>query len=192
MAIEITKISGLVFANVLQYERLIESETNLEYISFHDALTGLYNRTFFNAFVEENPDVSPFVVFSFDVDGLKHVNDSFGHSEGDKLIRKAANTLKRCCRSDEDLLARVGGDEFIAVLRDFDPSSVDTILNRLKTIIRSDNAKTKTPHLKLSISAGFAYPKSKKETFDSLVHRADSRMYENKRLKKEKARNEER
>lgn len=192
MAIEITRISGLVFTNVLQYERLIESETNLEHISFHDALTGLYNRTFFNAFVEENSDASPFVVFSFDVDGLKHVNDSFGHSEGDKLIRKAANTLKRCCRSDEDLLARVGGDEFIAVLRDFDPASVDAILRRLESIIRSDNAKTKTPHLKLSISAGFAYPKSKKETFDSLVHRADSRMYENKRLKKENARNEER
>jgi PleD family two-component response regulator len=94
-----------------------EQRREIEYLSFHDSLTGLYNRRFFEEELhrldtERNLPIS--IIFG-DINGLKLTNDILGHSTGDALIKKASEILKKACR-DEDIVARVGGDEFMILL----------------------------------------------------------------------------
>ncbi|MDP3011638.1 MAG: diguanylate cyclase, partial [Candidatus Hydromicrobium sp.] len=88
-----------------------ESEKEIKYLSFHDKLTDLYNRAYFEEELKRlnTKRQLPLSIVIGDVNGLKLVNDAFGHMEGDKLLKKIARILKSCCR-EEDIIARWGGD----------------------------------------------------------------------------------
>ncbi|MFW6030313.1 MAG: sensor domain-containing diguanylate cyclase, partial [Halanaerobiales bacterium] len=96
---------------------LRKKQRQLEYLSYHDELTGLYNRAFFNEEINrlDTKREIPLSIIVADVNGLKLVNDTYGHSIGDKLIIETAKLLKSNLRS-EDILARFGGDEFAIIL----------------------------------------------------------------------------
>ncbi len=111
---------GKVFGVVLVFRDVTEKklqEHEIRYLSFHDKLTGLYNRTFFEREIKRC-DIHEFLPLSLvigDVNGLKLTNDIFGHEVGDKLLKTISGTLEKVCRG-EGIVARWGGDEFVIIL----------------------------------------------------------------------------
>lgn len=154
-------------------------EEELRYLSTHDALTGLYNRSFFEeevARLERGREV-PLSVIMADVDGLKQVNDRDGHAAGDELLRRAAYVLTVCFRT-EDVIARIGGDEFAVLLPDTDADTAEISLARVRQVVAENNAARFGPHLRLSLGASTAVrPMSLIEA----LKQADARMYLDKR-----------
>lgn len=164
-------------------------EEQLRLLSFRDDLTGLYNRRGFFALGEQqvhvaNRDKKPMMVVSADLDGLKEINDTFGHQEGDAAIVETAHILRRTFRK-ADLVARIGGDEFALLLTggqaEFDREQLD---GRLQKIVEKHNRESNRPR-KLSVSAGFVTCDARgTQTIEEWVHRADTLMYAQKRQKK--------
>lgn len=163
-------------------ERVVNRK-KLDYLSTRDKLTGLYNRNFFE---EELSRLSisreyPITVIYADVNGLKAVNDAFGHARGDELIKAAANILKSSLRRSE-LLARIGGDEFAAVLVRTEEKAGEKIVSRIRNKIAEYNMKSGA--LPLSISIGMATSSSGEKSLAELLKHADHLMYQDKALQK--------
>lgn len=154
------------------------SEAKLHYLSMHDAFTGLFNRNFFEEELArlERSRHFPVSVMIADLNGLKQINDGLGHAAGDELIRHAAQLLKAAFRG-EDIVARVGGDEFAVLLPDTDAAAVDHVLTRLRNRIESENKIRQGT--RLSLALGAATGNDHAMLIDALKH-ADQRMYEDK------------
>jgi diguanylate cyclase (GGDEF)-like protein len=167
-------------------------EHKLHILSMTDELTGLYNRRGFFDLIGHHlkladRDKKEIFMLYADLDNLKKINDTFGHEEGDKVIVEIANILASTYR-ESDIIARIGGDEFIVFPLSNTAGRVDSIVSRLHKNIETHNAKAKRSY-NLSISAGVSlYDPSSPQTPDELLAQADSLMYEHKRTKKEVAR----
>jgi diguanylate cyclase (GGDEF)-like protein len=185
LAIEIAKFSGLVLHNNQQYEIIKASEKELMHLSFHDTMTGLHNRTYINRLLSENVKDCKTIVFMFDIDRLKYVNDHYGHAEGDQLINSFAMILAKSFR-ETDIVARIGGDEFAAVLYDADAQTAEIIKHRIIEEIKVNNENLEKKFLALSVSIGYAIPQSEKDSIEELMQKADALMYEDKMSKRTK------
>jgi diguanylate cyclase (GGDEF)-like protein len=184
---------GLVLVSSVRAHRSMEerarAEEQLLQLSLTDDLTGLYNRRGFLALAEQqmrvaNRERKPMMVVSADLDGLKGINDSFGHKEGDAAIVDTARILRESFRN-ADLVARMSGDEFAILLTggeaEFDTAKLD---ERLQEIVREHNARDDRQY-RISVSAGFAYFEADgTHAFEELLHQADAMMYEQKRRKR--------
>ena len=161
----------------ITYKYLKEKE--IEYISLHDDLTGLYNRRFFREELKRlfNERSYPLALVVFDINGLKMVNDVLGHKWGDWLIRKVADILKSSVRS-VDLLARIGGDEFVLLMVNTDEEGVERCVSRIKGNLEKENGKENQPYI--SISIGYAIQNGQFENPDKLFAEADRSMYNEK------------
>jgi two-component system cell cycle response regulator len=156
-------------------------------ISLHDELTGLYNRRGFFTLAEhllktaKRQQAGLFMLYC-DLDGLKGINDALGHQKGDWALIDTANILKETFR-DSDIIARIGGDEFVVMPIKTTGDNLEIVINRLQKAVEMDNTKSKREY-KLSISIGTAYfdPLSPC-TIDELLSQADKLMYEQKRSK---------
>ncbi len=193
-----TEIDGLVTSTVwrdkegriIGYQGMIrditerkQAEVKLKYLSTHDSLTGLYNRTYFEEEMNrlERGRKFPVSIVMADVDGLKKINDTYGHAAGDELLQRTAELMKSSFRAD-DVVARIGGDEFAVFLPYTDASSVEFVLNRVKISIESHNtASQKDP---LSLSFGVATCE-KGERLANVLKEADRFMYQNKLARKQ-------
>jgi diguanylate cyclase (GGDEF)-like protein len=150
-----------------------------------DELTGLYNRRGFFTLGEQTLKLMrrrgrELVVVFVDLDGLKRVNDSFGHERGDELIREAATLLRGTFR-DSDIVARIGGDEFAVVANETEGRSADTITSRLKNALGAHNALIPPDrHLSMSIGA-VRHNVIAGADLAELLARADTEMYADKR-----------
>ena len=133
-------------------------------------------------------------VIFLDLDGLKKINDTYGHAEGDKAILAFAEILRRCFRKT-DLLVRYGGDEFVVVVSGLQEDAMQRSMDRIAGQIAAFNAQTeKQWELSASWGSAFFDPLSGEEpspTFEKMLHLSDSRLYEIKKKKKENARKEE-
>jgi diguanylate cyclase (GGDEF)-like protein/PAS domain S-box-containing protein len=143
------------------------------YFSTHDQLTGLYNRAFFEAEVGrmEKSRHFPISILFVDIDGIREVNERQGHDIGDALLKRSAQILHESFRA-EDIIARVGGDEFAALLLGTGAASTDAILGRVRSRINKNN-QSNTNTL-LSLSLGFAtaeYGQSLREAVGSAERR---------------------
>jgi diguanylate cyclase (GGDEF)-like protein len=117
-----------------------ETEERLRFLTVHDSLTGLYNRAYFTEEMArlERGRHYPVSILVADLDGLKEINDSMGHQAGDQLLVQAAEALVKGVRSD-DMVARIGGDEFAVLLLGADESIAANILDRIRDYIRYTN-----------------------------------------------------
>lgn len=156
--------------------------------SLIDDLTGLYNRRGFLTLGEKQLKLSRrtkrgfFLVF-IDLDGLKHINDSFGHLEGDKALIKTAEILKKTFR-ETDIIARIGGDEFTILAIDASGDNDEIINKRLGDNINHLNLQDQSLY-KLSLSAGIIYHDAKSPSkLEDLMEKADEELYKQKRYKK--------
>lgn len=156
-----------------------QMENRLQYLSYHDQLTGLYNRRFFEAdihLIDEQKNL-PLTVVMADVNGLKLINDSFGHSFGDELIKKASEILKRGCR-EEDIIVRLGGDEFIIFMPKIDTADAEKFIKNIKTA----SAREKVSSVNISISFGYMTKRNKEEDILEVLKKAEDYMYKKKLL----------
>lgn len=175
---------GTYFGNkrvLLSIVRDISQRKKLEegilYLSYHDQLTGLYNRRYYEEALKR-VDIEknlPITLVMGDINGLKLINDAFGHLAGDKLIMEIANILKVECRT-EDILARIGGDEFILLLSKTDSSEAEKIVQRMNSLIDDKQID----NMILSISFGLATKNKAEEPIDKVYLQAEERMYRNK------------
>lgn len=156
-----------------------EAEEQLRYLSTHDALTGLYNRHYFEKQMSlmENGEFEPMGLVMCDVDGLKIVNDTLGHDKGDILLKTVANLINQCFRKN-DIVARVGGDEFAILLPETSEDTVKHTLNRIRQKVKEYNQYT--PELPLSISVGYAVRTSPETPVSNIFEEADNNMYREK------------
>jgi diguanylate cyclase (GGDEF)-like protein/PAS domain S-box-containing protein len=163
-------------------------EDALRHASFHDALTGVANRRALDHLLDDHATAtSPgLTIVSCDLDNLKTINDRYGHPAGDAMLIAVANRLKRLVRSD-DLVARVGGDEFVIVCptlsEDAATSIADRVIGIVETSLDVDDIEL-TPR----ISVGVATRDPADADTDQLVARADEAMYQQKRRRREKVR----
>jgi diguanylate cyclase (GGDEF)-like protein len=167
-------------------EEVLEAKNVLHDASLKDELTGLYNRRGFLTFADEQIKLACsgrrelLVVFA-DVDGLKAINDGYGHSEGDRALKKAAEVLLAIFR-DTDIVARLGGDEFVVLALDCSPAGLIRINAHLDKMLRIVNDLDDP--WKLSISVGTVHVDSKHQlSIGDLLSKADKMMYEQKREK---------
>ncbi len=155
-------------------------EEQLRFVSTHDSLTELYNRAYFE---EEMERVGrgrhyPITIVMADVNQLKVTNDRAGHAAGDDLLRRAAKLLREALRSD-DIIARIGGDEFTALLPETDADAARRIVRRIRRHIAAHNAGY--AGLPVDLALGCATAKRGEKLFDALK-RADMDMYRDKEL----------
>jgi diguanylate cyclase (GGDEF)-like protein/PAS domain S-box-containing protein len=164
-------------------------EEELRHISTHDPLTGLYNRFFFEeelARLEGGRSPDPVTIMIADVDGLKNVNDRYGHLSGDDLIRTVAQALRSAFRT-EDVVARLGGDEFGVILinsdRRFTERAVQRIYERLGAYNRENGG------VSADLSIGIATARVD-ESLNETIKRADRNMYQHKNVKSDSRRSD--
>ncbi len=155
------------------------------YLSRYDSLTGVYNRRYFDEIVasyikKSNRYGETFVLVVFDIDGLKYVNDNYGHLAGDILIRTLSDTLYHSKR-DSDLFARFGGDEFIAVYFNTTAEQIDNKIRLLREHLAQKPIKYDDHEFYCHFSFGSATFLAETFNFDELKIMADARMYEEKR-----------
>jgi diguanylate cyclase (GGDEF)-like protein/PAS domain S-box-containing protein len=160
------------------------AEEQLGYKSTHDALTGIYNRAFFEVELArlEHSREFPISIVMADVDQLKVMNDTQGHAAGDEMIRQAANALRAVFR-EADVLARIGGDEFAVLLPSTDSANAEQMLARVQEWLGKHNAETLDFPVQLSLGTATAEKKNLTEAFTL----ADQRMYTDKATRKAKA-----
>ncbi|MGM0653305.1 MAG: sensor domain-containing diguanylate cyclase [Bacillota bacterium] len=177
--LDFTTSLGDIAAVALRNSRNAES---LQYLSFHDQLTGLYNRYYFVNEINrlEGSREYPIAIIVTDLDGLKQINDTFGHGEGDLYLQQVAIILKEALRG-YDLLARIGGDEFAMVLPRTDEQAGKTIIKRIYNMIEEHNEANKGSTL--SVSMGLAISMDNTQPLEETFHDADNRMYNEKQRK---------
>lgn len=154
-----------------------KAQENILYLSYHDQLTSLYNRRFFEEELKRVDTLRnlPISIVMIDVNGLKLANDAFGHLLGDKLLKKASQILKDNFRTDE-IIARTGGDEFIVLLPKTSYLDTLTIMERIEKSMEDE----KVEHIKLSFAWGIASKNDIIEDFQEIYKKAENQMYEKK------------
>jgi len=153
------------------------TEEKLRYLSFHDNLTGLYNRSYFDEELKrlDTARQLPLSIIIGDLDGFKLVNDAFGYKEGDELLKNFAAVLKESCRSD-DILARWGGDEFVIMLPKTDSKVTREIIER----IENNSRILGTGEIPLNISLGFSIKDKPEQNIETVIKEAENAMKQKK------------
>jgi diguanylate cyclase (GGDEF)-like protein/PAS domain S-box-containing protein len=161
-------------------QRRIQEE--LRYLSTHDALTGVYNRTYFEAEMErlQKGRHFPISIIMLDTDELKQINDTYGHAEGDKLLQTVSDLVKGVLRAEE-VFARIGGDEFAILLPHSEARAARQVMTRIKMQLDKHARENGNKQIKISIGMGVA---SEKEDLNEALKRADADMYANKIVRK--------
>ncbi len=160
-------------------------EEEIVYLNYHDVLTGLYNRTFLD---EEKKRLNverqlPLSVIMGDINGLKLVNDAFGHTEGDKLLVEIARILEHCCRS-EDIVARTGGDEFCILLPRTSAETASEICRRITAMCLEYRHSNSEDAFYPGIALGNATKISPGQSIERIINEAEDSMYKRKLLER--------
>ena len=155
------------------------------YLSYHDQLTGLYNRRYFNEALPrlDTQENLPITIVLCDVNGLKLINDSFGHDFGDELLKRVAEIIREGCR-DSDVIFRFGGDEFALILPNTGSSDAEDLIKRIKGRI----AEEKVGAFDVSVSFGYETKYRREEEIQIVSKNAEDHMYRHKLYENKSAR----
>ncbi len=181
-----------LLASLRDITELANLREELRALSLVDELTGLYNRRGFMTLGEQLIKTAHRMgralrLFFMDLDELKLINDGLGHREGDRAILATAQVLRATFR-ESDILARVGGDEFVALIMEPDEEIEEALLTRLEDNLRAHRLKENLL-FSLSLSTGAAqYDPAEPRSLDELIYGADVQMYENKRRRQRQPR----
>ena len=162
----------------------IEYERQIEYLSYHDQLTNLYNRRFIEEELKrlDTERNLPISLIIGDLNRLKLVNDAFGHARGDELIKLAAQALRSSCRPD-DLIGRIGGDEFIMLLPRTPLENAREIIDR----IARHTSAVEVSGVPLSLSLGCSAKNTPDQLLDDVYRDAEKAMYAMKSVMNERS-----
>jgi diguanylate cyclase (GGDEF)-like protein len=178
------KIRALVMSRTQELKEmndiLKEKEKVIRNKAYNDHLTGLYNRRYFENELKrlDSSRKYPIAIIIGDLDGLKDVNDNYGHKKGDEYIINAADILKSTIRT-EDIIARIGGDEFAIILPKTNYKEAQSLCQRIQINIEEFN-KDKKLVKPLSISLGFEVMENNSQNLNEIFNKADQKMYINK------------
>jgi diguanylate cyclase (GGDEF)-like protein/PAS domain S-box-containing protein len=179
-AAPIVQENGEIVGVVLVFRDFSEKkqkQEKIEFLSYHDQLTGLYNRRFYEeelARLDTERNL-PMTIVMGDVNGLKLINDSFGHVIGDELLKKVAEVMIKGCRAD-DIIARLGGDEFVIILPKTDASESNRIIKRINDLL----LKEKLESIDISVSFGWETKNNAEEKVEVIFSNAEDNMYKKK------------
>lgn len=155
----------------------MEKQREIEYLSVHDFLTGLYNRRYFvEAFAKLDQLANyPLGIMMIDLNGLKILNDAYGHDKGDQALKEVANGLVKVF-NNEEIICRIGGDEFAilskqASLSDFEKKKED---------VRNYLSKLSIGNIPISVAIGFDLKMKESVSFEEIMKNAENQMYRNK------------
>lgn len=179
-----TVIGGaIIFRDITEQKK---SDREILYLTFHDKLTGIYNRRFFEDSVNkiDNEDNLPISIIVGDLNGLKLINDAFGHSAGDALLIAAGEAILSACRKT-DMVARWGGDEYIILM----PMTTQAEAEEISEGIYAEFSKTRVNNMELSISLGVAAKVKKDTEIQTVIEKADDLMYRKKFLESRSIKN---
>ncbi len=157
-----------------------QAEERLKYVSFHDPLTGLYNRAYFEEGMrrlDNNPGIDSVGLVVCDVDGLKVVNDTLGHQYGDRMLISTAKILAGCFGADA-VVARIGGDEFVVVLENTTETELEEYCEKIRREL--NNCSRDDQGISMSVSVGCAFTAEVSVTMTELYKEADNNMYREK------------
>jgi diguanylate cyclase (GGDEF)-like protein len=162
-----------------------KAEKQLKELARIDSLTGCYSRRYGLELLDRQIKLShrsksPLLLTFLDVDDFKTINDTFGHDEGDKVLKESVELFKLTLR-EIDIICRMGGDEFLLIFPDSSLKEVSLIRGRLQKNLSQLNKKIKKDY-QIKFSMGFSeYLPDKPKSLDELIHIADQRMYEEKK-----------
>ncbi|MDF2889846.1 MAG: domain S-box/diguanylate cyclase protein [Clostridia bacterium] len=161
-------------------------EEEILFLSYSDKLTGLKNRAYMEKQLEllDEDEKSRYSIIMGDLNGLKTVNDSIGHVEGDKLICAVSNVIKELCGAN-DIVSRWGGDEFIILIMNQDNAYVADLVNKIKEAV----GQISEFHFKISIALGYAEKGEYGLSSEFVMSLAEKRMYRNKLMENNSSRN---
>lgn len=159
-----------------------KAEEEILYLSYHDKLTGLNNRRYYEEKIKalDTKKNLPISIIIGDVNGLKLINDAFGHEKGDELLQKAAAAIISACRKG-DIIARWGGDEFVILLPHTDAEEVQKIIQKIKV----HYSKEYVSALKISMSFGWDVKTKCEENIYKVLKNAEDMMYKHKIVENE-------
>lgn len=180
------QVDGNLLARAIRYaiERH-QMQTAIRGLLLIDEMTGLYNRRGFLTLAEQQMKLARrtshgLAIVFMDMDGLKNINDSFGHSAGDAAIREISEILRNTFR-ESDILARIGGDEFVALTPNTTLEPLEIVITRLQENLEEANLASERKFL-LSVSVGMTrYDSTRPCTLEELLAEADKKMYDSKR-----------
>lgn len=169
-------ISGVVvvFRDFTEYK---VKQEQVEFLSFHDHLTGLYNRRYMEDSLKrlDTRRNLPFTIMIIDFNGLKIINDAFGHEKGDQVILKTVEIIKKACRADE-IICRIGGDEFMILLPQTNLKQAENIKQRIIKALEN----IKFDQIMLSVAVGYAAKTNQDQNLRDIQRLADQNMYKDK------------
>ncbi len=170
--------------NYVKIPRSLFSE--LKRLAFRDALTGLYNRNFFEESYKRekeraNREKKPFSVIIMDVDNFKMINDTYGHLTGDEVLKSISKIMKKTFRKT-DIIARYGGDEFIVFMPNTDENKAEVAVSRFKKNLEALNNEGKFP-FRIEVSVGKATQNVGESSKKDPIREADFNMYREKKRK---------
>jgi len=169
----------VLFAIIFDVTKREEVTRQNEYLAYHDYLTGIYNRRFFEEeFIRRNDgDDYPIAIIMGDVNGLKLNNDTFGHLKGDAALKDITNKTKQYINA-KDIFARLGGDEFAVLVSNSDENSIRKYMDQVELYV-NHNDENKGLN-SLTISFGYGIQRKKEDTLDVLMKEAEAFMYNRK------------
>ncbi|MFS2168935.1 EAL domain-containing protein [Priestia megaterium] len=165
---------------------LKKSQEESEYHAYHDFLTGLPNRRYFKEELNrrliesKEKSIRHVAVLFMDIDRFKDINDTLGHSKGDRLIQLIANRIKECLPPANNFLTRQGGDEFVILFSDFTPEEVEGITEKIMAYVQQP-CYIDNDEVFVSISSGLSFYPEHSTNLDTLITYADVAMYASKR-----------
>jgi diguanylate cyclase (GGDEF)-like protein len=174
----------VAFCTTLLAENILVSKQRIRALSDRDELTGLYNLRAFMRFAESEHARAgrmerPYSLLMLDVDQLKDVNDTYGHEAGNRAVALVADALQRLVRSS-DIVARYGGDEFIALLVDANRTIAEEVAQRVRNVISSTTLEVDVKMVRLKAGVGIATYPEDAITLSSLMTCVDRSMYKDK------------